>query len=115
MIKTSAKFPHYYNTWLGEGHTIQANEEYEPYSKETKFQGVILLPSATFGEDFMKIRRNERVINIYSLFPLYKNELEFKKENGFNSFWEHLVASNPEEILNTNRPNILKKKWFWSK
>lgn len=109
MLKMTAKFPHYHNTWLGEGHSIQANMEYQPYSNDSQFYGAVILPSATFRKDFTKIRREGRVINLYTLFPVYKNELEYRREHGFSAFWKRLVKANPKETLNVRRPNILEE------
>ena len=115
MLKESAKFPHFYDTWLGVGHTIQANEEYEPYSDECNFYGVVLLPSATFQDEFTKIQKEDRVINLYSVFPLYKEEIEYKRKHGFSEFWKKLVDSNPREIIDLKRPSIIRRKSFWSR
>jgi len=112
MVKQTARFPHHYDTWLGVGHSVQANEENTPYSDATDFCGLILLPSATLSDDFMKIERDGRIINFYSLFPLYKNELEFKREKGYDAFWDALVKDDTKDILDNKRPNLFRKKWF---
>ncbi len=105
MIKQAAKFPHFYDTWVGVGHTIQADEDMKPYSDETDFCGCLVLPTMTFPEDFQKIDSPNGVINIYGLFPMYKEELEFKIENGFNAFVQFLIKNNTPEIINFERKN----------
>ncbi|AYB34111.1 suppressor of fused domain protein [Chryseolinea soli] len=109
MIKQSAKFPHFYDTWIGTGHSIQAEENMDPYSKDTKYCGCLVLPTMTFPEDFQKIESPYGVINIYGLFPLYKEELEFKIQNGYNEFIQFLIKNNTEEIIDFNRVNYCKK------
>ncbi|NJL76120.1 MAG: suppressor of fused domain protein [Saprospiraceae bacterium] len=109
MIKQSAKFPHLYDTWIGLGHTIQADEEMKPYSDDTDYCGCLVLPTMTFPKKFQKIKSSNGLINIYGLFPMYKEELEFKIEHGFNEFIQFLIKNNTKEIINFKRINYCKK------
>lgn len=108
MIKQSAKFPHFFDTWVGVGHSIQADEEMKPYSDDTNYCGCLVLPTMTFPKDFQKIDSPNGVINVYGLFPLYKEELEFKIEKGFNEFIKFLIENNTKEIIDFNRVNYCK-------
>lgn len=108
MLKQSAKFPHFYDTWIGVGHTIQADEEMKPYSDDTDYRGCLVLPTMTFPKDFQKINSPYGTINIYGLFPLYKEELEFKIQNGFNEFITFPIKNNTEEIIDLHRTNYCK-------
>ncbi|MBA4058605.1 MAG: hypothetical protein C0490_28070, partial [Marivirga sp.] len=110
MIKQSAKFPHFYDTWIGVGHTIQAHENMKPYSDDTEFCGCLVLPTMTFPEDFQKIHSPNGIINIFGLFPLYKEELDFKIQNGFNEFVQFLIKNNSKEVIDFKRVNFCKKK-----
>ena len=115
ILKRTARFPHYYNTWVGIGHSIQAEEDISTYGEDTKFVGALILPSVTFDEKFTKINKNGRRINIYNIFPLYKDELEFKIDNGYNKFLNLLIKANGKEVLDLNRKNLIPKKTFWNK
>lgn len=110
ILKRTAKFPHFYDTWLGIGHSIQAEEDMTPYGSDTDFVGALVLPSVTFDEKFTKINKNGRQINIYNVFPLYKNELEYKIENGYNKLLDFLIKANAKEVLDLNRKNLISKK-----
>ena len=109
MLKQTARFPHLYQTFLAIGHTLQATEDLKPYSKETDFVACIVLPSVTFGEDFTEIMCGDRKINIYGLFPLYQNELEFKVRHGYDEFVDLLQKANPEEKIDNKRKNLIRK------
>ncbi|MGX7668752.1 suppressor of fused domain protein [Flavobacterium pedocola] len=115
MLKQTAKFPHHYETWIGIGHSIRASEDLESYGPGTDFVGGLILPSVTFDEDFTEIKREGRIINIYSFFPLYENELMYKIENGYNAFLDVLMKTDTKEILDNNRQNLFAKKSFWSR
>jgi len=114
MLKASAKFAHFYDTWIGIGHSIQADENMGPYSKDTDYVGCLVLPTMTFPKEFQKIKTSNGPINIYGLFPLYKEELEFKIKNGFNAFADFLVKNNTKELKDFKRKNYCKKRGlFW--
>lgn len=115
ILKRTAKFPHFYDTWLEIGHSIQAEADMTSYSDDTDFVGALILPSVTFDEKFTEIHKNGRKINIYSVFPLYKNELEYKIENGYNKLLDLLIKANGKEVLDVNRKNLITKKSFWDK
>lgn len=114
MLKQTARFPHHEDTWIGIGHSIVSDADFEPYGSDTEFVGGVILPSVTFDEDFTKIQRNGRVINIYSFFPLYKNEVEYKINNGYNALLDKIIKANSKEILNPQRKNLINKKSFIS-
>lgn len=107
ILKRTAKFPHFYDTWIGIGHTIQAEEDLTPYGANTEFVGALILPSVTFKKDFTEINKNGRKINIYNVLPLYKNEMEFKIENGYSKLLDLLIKANGKEVLDVNRKNLL--------
>ncbi|MDC8003606.1 suppressor of fused domain protein [Aureisphaera galaxeae] len=115
ILKRTAKFPHFYNTWIGVGHTIQAEADLSPYGHDTDYVAGIILPSLTFDRNFTEIRRDGRKINIYCILPLYMNELEFKIEKGYNAFVDLLKKWNGPEILDLNRENLISKKSLWDR
>jgi hypothetical protein len=111
MLKRTARFPHHYDTYIGNGHTIQATEDLQPYSKETEFVGCAILPSATFDQAFTRIACGKNQINIYSLFPLYKNELKYKIKHGYKGLLDLLIKENAKEMIDLNRKNLIGSFW----
>ncbi len=108
MLKQTAKFPHQENSWIGIGHSIVSDANFEPYGNDTEFVGGVILPSVTLDENFTEIRRDGRIINIYSFFPLYKNEVQYKINHGYNALLDKIIEANSKEILNPNRENLIK-------
>lgn len=107
MLKETARFPHHYDTWLSIGHTLQATADMEPYDEQTDYVGLVILPSVTFDEDFTEIKVGDEVINVYSIFPLYKNEMEYKIANGYNALLDKLIEKNGKEAFDKQRGNLL--------
>lgn len=89
LLKQLARFPHEYNTWLGYGHTIPNYAEYEPYAENTELNGAIL--SVLKDEIRSFEAKDGTVINIYSVIPLYKEEMDYKLENGMDALFEKLA------------------------
>lgn len=59
------------------------------------------------SEDFTQIeRKDDGFVTIYSLIPLFKEELEFKKDNGATALLELLDDYGVEEIVKNGRPNV---------
>lgn len=107
MLKQTARFPHQYNTWIGIGHSIQNDESGNPYSEDSKYVGAVVLPSVTFDEDFTEIKVGDKMINVYSLFPVYKEELQHKIDNGYNDFLNLLIDQNVDEIFEFERKALV--------
>lgn len=114
MLKQAARFPHHCDTFISIGHSMQATEDLEPYETDTQFVGCVFLPSPSFDSKFTEFNCGKNVINIYSVFPIYKNELEYKIQYGFNAFLDLVIKSNPKDILDNERKNMIPtKKNFW--
>lgn len=107
LLKETARFPHHYDTWLSIGHTLQATADMEPYDEMTNYTGVVILPSVTFDEEFTSVQAGENLINIYSVFPLYADEMNYKIANGYNALLDKLIEKNAQEIFDENRANLL--------
>jgi len=107
MLKETARFPHHYDTWLSIGHTLQATADMEPYDENTDFTGVVILPSVTFDEEFTSVQAGENLINMYSVFPLYADEMNYKIQNGYNALLDKLIEKNAQEIFDYDRANLL--------
>lgn len=109
-LKQLARFPHNYNTWLCFGHTIeQENSEY--YADNNRFESIILLSGYTLPEDFMRIETKNKVINIFSMVPIYKAEMKYKLKHGLEGLLELFNKHNIQEIIDVNRVNTCKKKF----
>lgn len=100
--------PHQNKTWLGFGHTF-GHEDDEEFAEGVGFNSVMLAYSMELSADFTQIElENSELIDIYTLIPLYKEELEFKKQNSAYDLLERFDKFEIEEILNVGRKNVCK-------
>ena len=113
-LKTIARFPHEYNTWVGYGHTIPNGENASPFARNTKLGCMILLPSLSLGSKFFSLKINKnKIINIYCLYPLYQEEMNFKLKNGTDALLDKFEEYNLTDIVDTDRENTCIKKGLW--
>jgi len=67
----------------------------------------MLANSMELSDDFTHIELDsDEVVTIFTLIPLYKEELEFKKQNGATALLERFDQFGVEEIVKVGRPNI---------
>jgi hypothetical protein len=105
LLKSIGRYPSENNTWLGFGHSIPTGEPIIG----TKFESVILLKSRTLSDDFQKIKYGKERIELYTLFPLYIEEQNYKNENGTSKLLELFDKENINDIVNIKRKNVCKK------
>jgi len=105
LLKDTGRYPSQNNTWLGFGHTISTGEPIIG----TKFMSVILLKSKRLPENFQKIKYGEDAIELYTIFPLYSEELNYKQKNGTNKLLELFDEKNIDDIINIKRKNICRR------
>ena len=67
----------------------------------------MLAHSMKLSNDFTQIDlEDKQVVAIYSIIPLYKEELEFKKKNGASALLERFDQYQVGEIVKIGRPNV---------
>ncbi|CZE49168.1 suppressor of fused domain protein [Campylobacter geochelonis] len=99
-LKILARLPYTDDTWLCDGHTIPTGE---PLAG-TSFECILLEKPYTFkGADVCELPNGEKV-KFYQLLPLYKEEMEYKLENGVEELIE-LFDDDFSDVVNVKRKN----------
>jgi len=112
-LKFIARLPHQYDTWVGHGHTISNGEDVEPLAENTKLCCMFLYPSITLGKDFFNLKINEhKTVKFYCLYPLYKEEMDFKLKNSADALIDKFEKYNISDVIDINRRNTCVKKGF---
>lgn len=110
QLKVLARLPIQCNTWLGYGHTVASDEEYTSYASNTKFCCMLLLDALDNNYENLDLRmKTKGKINFYQLIPLYKEELEFKRNNDVAKLLELFDDEDLIPVVNTNRKNYCNK------
>lgn len=115
LLKTLARLPHEYDTWLGPGHSVpNGGEQPEPYAKNTRFCCAMIVPAIRFGKDFLRLGTpDERMINFYSVWPLLADETEFKLKQGYEELMDRLFARDVTDVVDVARRSAVGRKGWW--
>ncbi|WP_224994400.1 suppressor of fused domain protein [Cesiribacter sp. SM1] len=112
-LKIIARFPHEYNTWVGWGHTIPNGENAAPFAENTALGCMLLMPAVSLPTEFLELKINDhKTINFYCLYPLYKEEMEYKLNKGSDALLGKFEKYNISNVVDINRPNTCRKKGF---
>jgi len=110
-LKIMARFPHEYNTWLGYGHTIPNGQNADAFSENTKLGCMLLMPSLSLGNDFFELKiDDQKKINFYCLYPIYKEEMDLKLKKGTDGLIDKFDEFNVSDVIDINRKNTCAKK-----
>lgn len=105
QLKVLARIPIQCNAWLGYGNTVSSDPKNSPYADNTKFCSMALLPAFNKNYEQIDLRlKNKGKINFYQVFPLYKEELEYKMKNNMNALLD-LFDEDVTPIVNNDRKN----------
>ncbi|MGC3944408.1 MAG: suppressor of fused domain protein [Chryseolinea sp.] len=109
-LKMIARFPHSFNTWVGAEHTIPNGENADPFADATRFGCMMLFPSVTLGAEFYELKTDKKTINFNCLYPLYKEEMDFKLKHGTDNLLDKLEQAGIGDIVDPIRKNVCEKK-----
>lgn len=111
QLKFLARFPHKFETWLAWGHTIPNGDPAEPFAENTKLSGSIILPPINIPEEFRSLEINkDKVIEFFSIVPLYDEEMNLKLHKGTDSLLDKLDKYGIGDLIITYRKNVAEKR-----
>lgn len=102
-----ARYPHLSQRWLWAGHTIPANEPPAPYATNTKLTSCVILPPLLAPPSFGVFEGQEKVVRIFTLVPLYQEELELKLEQGLDALLDRFNQYKILDYVNPYRVNTI--------
>lgn len=112
LLKTLARLPHEYDTWLGEGHTVPNGDPPEPYADNTKLVCALLTPPILEEEDFWLLETSpEKIIRFYAIVPLYQEEMDFKLRKGTDALLDRFQQQDVSPVVDVARPNVCRKRF----
>jgi len=111
LLKTLARLPHEFETFLYYGHTVPNGDPPEPYAPSTDFRCALVLPPQLTSEEFDTLTLDDgRVVHFYGVYPLYADEMKLKLDKGVEAivalFEEHGVT----ELVDVRRPSVAPRR-----
>ncbi|MCW0455446.1 suppressor of fused domain protein [Xanthomonas sacchari] len=112
LLKTLARLPHKYDTWLGFGHTVPNGHPAEPYAPGIGFDGAIVLPPVSTPEAFGELVVDaDKTIVFMTLVPLYPEEMALKLKKGAEALMDRFDAKGLQDVIDPARPNVARKRF----
>ena len=112
LLKMLARFPHEYDTWLWNGHTMPNGDPPKPYADGTKLSGMIIAPPLLVPKGFHSLEIDaNKTIFFFSILPIYPEEMDCKLKKGSNALFKLLDEHKVTELLIIDRPSVCKKSW----
>lgn len=114
ILTILGRYPHLESTWLGNGHTVPIQHPDAPHDKNQPFAAVLLL--RPFGFDGVIERcvvDAARTVNIYSVLPIFSEELEVKLVRGSDALIDLFLKHGIAIPADPARRNVAKKRFWW--
>ncbi|MCH5325313.1 MAG: DUF2185 domain-containing protein [Eubacterium sp.] len=103
-LKGAARLPGESDTWLAYGHTI-ANVG--PYAENTELCCVMLFDPLVGGDAGATcVLPGGEKVNFYQLIPLYKSEMDYKRNNGAGALADLMNKARLDFVVHIDRPNL---------
>lgn len=108
-LKTLARLPHDYSTFIGPGHTVPNGDPPEPVAKTAGFEGFAVTQISIFGPEFVLMTaRDGQQIMINTVVPVYASEMNHKLRNGGEALDELLANGGlGTVIVDRTRPPLI--------
>lgn len=108
QLKTLARLPHEYQTWLGMWHSVPNGDPATSFADDTRFCATMLAPPIRFPDEFRTIRAEDgREIALLAMLPLLPEELEAKLQYGFDYLLDGFEANDVTELFDPHRGSSL--------
>jgi Suppressor of fused protein (SUFU) len=109
ILQSAARYPHVHRTWLGWGHSVPHSPPKDATPEETRFTGMAFVPPQTFPEGANEVATEDgRTIHFLGIIPLPALELAFRETFGVDALEEKLFAAGITELLDPQRPSVVK-------
>jgi hypothetical protein len=108
LLKTVARLPHEYGTWIGPWHSVPNGDPAAPYAPGTPFAGTLIAPMVNCEPEARTITTpSGKEISLLALVPLHPAELELKLAQGSDALIGALDSGGVTERLDPGRPSTV--------
>jgi hypothetical protein len=107
LLKTLARLPHEYETWLGFGHSVPNGDPPQPFDDSTDMCCALIVPPTLLDQRFEQLAlSDDKVVQFYAVAPLYREEMDLKLRHGTEELLRRFAAVGISELLDPRRPNV---------
>jgi hypothetical protein len=106
-LKTLARLPHEYGTWLGFGHAVPNGDPAEPLSGSPNLTAFAVLTPDTLPDGFRYVGRGADRVDVLSLWLLTTAETQLKLERGIEELLPILRRRGVSELLDIGRTSTV--------
>lgn len=111
LLKTLARLPHEYDTFLYYGHTVPNDDPPVPYAEGTQLSGALISPPVLAPVGFERFDVSDgRVVHIYAVVPIHGNEMELKLESGADALWDRFDEAGVTELVDPGRESVVGRR-----
>jgi suppressor of fused protein SUFU len=107
-LKTLARLPHEYQTWLGFGHTVPNGDPPAPITSGTSLCGWLLLPPMTMPQAFRRLEVGGERVDFFGIIAVYRDELDHKLAHGVESLFAGFDRDGVSELLDLTRASTVR-------
>lgn len=112
LLKSLARLPHQYDTWLGWGHTVPNGDPPVPYADNTRFCGAVVVPSVTVPQAFHTLSiEGVKEVTFYAAVPLYEREMNLKLRSGLDALLDRFDRNGITDVVDPARKDTAAKRF----
>lgn len=105
-LKTLARFPHEYNTWLWYGHSIPNGDPAQPLAQDLPFIGFAIGPVSTWPKGANIIDIDTGLVAILGLYPVYDDEMQLKLNKGTDVLFDAFEQNGITQKFDPQRKSV---------
>lgn len=106
LLKTIARLPHEYQTWIGPWHSVPNGDPAEPFAPGTPFVGTLVAPMVNCAPEARTITLDGgKTVSLLALVPLHPAEMQLKLTRGTDALLDAFDEARVSEIFDPARPS----------
>ncbi|SCG71110.1 suppressor of fused domain protein [Micromonospora inositola] len=106
VLKTVARLPHEYDTWIGAWHSVPNGDPAQPYAPDTPFVGVVVTPMLRCAPEARTVTTDSgKEISLLALVPLHPAEVRLKLTEGTEALLNAFDRVAVSELFDPARPS----------
>lgn len=112
-LKSVARLPHEYKTWIGPLHTIPNGDPPQPLASNTQLCCAMTVFPWLESESFSTIAMPDgREVSVYGLVALLKDEVDYKLKRGGEALMDRYLRAGFSDVLDVSRRSCVKRRLF---